>query len=286
MFPVSIGCVMVRKKESTDRQKFVSGSRGKYVVADMPEHSGRFLVEELVAEIRRTRPSATLVEIAGEYGESERNFRYYLKGNAMPLGKGRRFARRLRELHLAAVARLERRIQLHPRGDEAAELLRNARRAYEEGYETLAAALGERENIVTAERAALILKRTEVDTEVLAQEASRIRSRSVRLMLDLARSRNLFLTERPPPDELLGYWANCGGSPVAPSCARRTGRSRWRFRRSLSPFNSIVFWTPVLKLHAPPRRFRREFRRWREATDVVHAVAQAVGDSDPMECVA
>jgi hypothetical protein len=198
---------MVQKKESTDRSKFVSRSRGKYVVADMREQSGKFLVEQLVAELRRSRPATTLAWIAAEYGESVANFRRYLRGKPMPLAKGRRFARRLRELHLATVERLERLSRSHPRGNEAAPLLVDARRAYEEGYEVFTAALDEREDIVRSERAALVFKRTDANAEILAQESQRARLRYDRLMLELARSRNLFATEWPPPAERRKFWA-------------------------------------------------------------------------------
>jgi hypothetical protein len=181
------------------------GTRRPYVVADMPEGTGRFIVEQLVAELRRSRPRTTLTAIAGEYGESERNFRRYLKGNPMPLGKGRRFARRLRDLHFAAVATLERLSRLHPRAHDAAEPLRQAKQAFEEGYKVLRSALDEREDILTSERAFLLLKRTQADAATLEQESERTRSRYDRMALELARSRNLFVREWPPPCEVGRY---------------------------------------------------------------------------------
>jgi len=117
------------------------GTRGPYVVAVMPEGTGKFILKELVAELRRSRSNATLTAIADEYGESERNFRRYLKGKRMPLAKARRFARRLKELHFATIAALERLSRSHPKGREAAEPLRQAANAFQEGYAALSAAL-------------------------------------------------------------------------------------------------------------------------------------------------
>lgn len=194
------------------------GTRGPYVVADMPEGTGSFIVEELVAELRRSRPKTTLTAIADEYGESERNFRRYLRGKPMPLGKARRFARRLRDLHFAALDLLERIAQSHPRGQEATETLRKASVAFQEGYAALNGALDEREDIVSSERAALVLKRTQPDAKHLAEQSERTRSRYERLNLELARSRNVFGREWPPPCELAKYWACRGG--------RRSGTRR------------------------------------------------------------
>lgn len=177
-------------------------ARGPYVVADMPEGAGSFVVEELVAELRRSRPKTTLTAISGEYGESERNFRRYLKGKPMPLAKGQRFARRLRDLHFSALAPLARLSQSHPRGREATEILQKARDAFQEGYAGLSGALEERGDILRAERAALVLKRTQPDAEDLAHHAERMRSRYERMILELARSRNLSVREWPPPYKL------------------------------------------------------------------------------------
>lgn len=178
---------MVQKKESTDLSKFVRRTRGRYVVTTMPEPFGPFIAEELVAELRRRRPAATLEDIAADCGESFVNFWRYRKGKPVPLGKARRFTRRLRDLHFAAVERLERLAQSHPRGHQAAELLRTARRAYDEAYEGMAAALDEREDIVWTERIAAKLKRIQADAESLTQEYDRASLRLERLRLDLPR---------------------------------------------------------------------------------------------------
>jgi len=165
----------------------------------MPEGTGTFILEELVAELRRTRPKATLTAIADEYGESERNFRRYLRGKRTPVAKARRFARRLKDLHFAAVAALERHSQSHSRAQEAAELLREAKNAYEDGYTSLSVALDDHDDIVKSERAALPLRRAQADTETLARESDRTRSRYEQLKLSLASSRNVFAKEWPPP---------------------------------------------------------------------------------------
>jgi len=188
------------------------GTRGPYVVAVMPDGIGRFIVEELVAELRRARRRATLTAIADEYGESDRNFRRYLRGGPMPLGKGRRFARRLQDLHFALVAALERIAPSHSRGPEATELLRKTRDAFEEGYPALGAALNDCEDIVGSERAVLVLKRAQADAELLAQESERTRLRYERLKLQLANSLNVLVREWPPPCKLAGSWIYRSGS--------------------------------------------------------------------------
>lgn len=119
------------------------GTRGRYLTAAMPERTGRFIAEELVAELRRGRPKATLTTIAGEYGESERNFRRYLKGKSMPLGKGRRFARRLADLHIAAVIRLRALSALHPKQVQARQTLGEGLQAFNSAYTELQNALDE-----------------------------------------------------------------------------------------------------------------------------------------------
>src|SRR6266851_4796719 len=135
----------------------------------MPEDSGSFIAKELVEELRRSRPALTLTQIAGEYGESERNFRRYLKGNPMPLGKGRRFARRLKDLHLAAVTRLDALAQPHPRLHEAAEMLAKARHAFDAAYAFLATALDDLEAAVHQTR--LVKKGNAADGNVLLSES-------------------------------------------------------------------------------------------------------------------
>lgn len=166
------------KPNTPDRPKFNAPNRGPYFVAAIPERTARFIAGELVAELRRSRPDATLIEIGGEYGESERSFRRYLNGNAMPLGKARRFASRLRDLHFASVATLERFSRSHPRGHEAAEPLRSARRAFERGYPALSAALLEHEEIIRGDRVAAKLKRDRGDAESEAHRYERTRLRS------------------------------------------------------------------------------------------------------------
>jgi len=174
-------------------------TRGPYVVAVMPEGTGTFILEELVAELRRTHRKVTLTAIADEYGESERNFRRYLRGKRMPVAKARRFARRLKDLHFATLAALERLSESHSRGQDAAELIREAKNAYEDGYSGLSAALDEHDDIVRSERAALPLRRAQADAETLARESARTRSRYEQLKLPLASSRNVFAKEWPPP---------------------------------------------------------------------------------------
>lgn len=153
----------------------------------MPEQAGRFIAEELVAQLRRTRPNATLTAIADEYGESERNLRRYLRGNPMPLGKGRRLASRLRDLHRAFVALLEKISMTHARGAEAAEPLRNAKHAFLQGYAGLNAALLEHEEIVQADRLAAIRKLKRGTPEPLDQKYERTRLRYEQLRSSLAR---------------------------------------------------------------------------------------------------
>ena len=151
----------------------------------MPEDSGSFIAKELVEELRRSRPALTLTQIAGEYGESERNFRRYLKGNPMPLGKGRRFARRLKDLHLAAVTRLDALAQPHPRRQEASEFLTKARHAFDSAYDFLITALDELEDIIRQTRFAKELKRTQANAETLSKHSERMRLRNNRLGLDV-----------------------------------------------------------------------------------------------------
>ena len=160
----------------------------------MPGESGSFIAKELVEELRRRRPALTLTQIAGEYGESERNFRRYLKGNPMPLGKGRRFARRLQDLHFAAVRRLEQLGKPHPRRQEAAELLGKARRAFDTAYMVLTKALNDEEVIVQQTRFAKELKRIRRNTEPSANEGERIGLGNERSRLDLERLIDLFQT--------------------------------------------------------------------------------------------
>lgn len=156
-------------------------------MAAIPEQTARFIVRELVAELRRSRPDATLTTIGGAYGESERSFRRYLNGNAMPLGKARRFASRLRDLHFAAVTKLERIARSHPRGREAAEPLQNARSAFERGYPALNAALLKHEEIIQADRAAVKfrLDRGNAESEVQRSERTRLRYEQLRSVLAL-----------------------------------------------------------------------------------------------------
>ena len=177
----------MHKPEPPDRPKFNERARGQYFVAAIPEQTARFIVRELVAELRRSRPDATLTEIGGEYGESERSLRRYLNGNPMPLGKARRFAMRLRDLHFASVEKLERIARSHPRGGEAAEPLQNARHALERGYAGSTAALLEHEEIVQADRAAVIcrLERGNAESEVQRYERTRLRYEQLRSSLVL-----------------------------------------------------------------------------------------------------
>jgi hypothetical protein len=177
----------VHKPERPDRPKFNERARGKYFVAAIPEQTARFIVRELVAELRRSRPDATLTDIGGEYGESERSFRRYLNGNAMPLGKARRFAMRLRDLHFASVAKLERIARSHPRGHEAAEPLQSARRAFEHGYPALNAALLKHEEIVQADRVAVKfrLDRGNAESDVQRHERTGLRYEQLRSALAL-----------------------------------------------------------------------------------------------------
>ncbi|MFY9317526.1 MAG: hypothetical protein WAO95_18460 [Burkholderiales bacterium] len=177
----------MHKPKSPDRPKFNERPRGKYFVAAIPEQTARFIARELVAELRRSRPDATLTEIGGEYGESERSFRRYLNGNAMPLGKARRFASRLRDLHFASVTKLERIARSHPRGHEAAEPLQSARRAFEHGYPALNTVLLEHEEIVQADRAAVKfrLDRNNAESEVQRHERTRLRYEQLRSALVL-----------------------------------------------------------------------------------------------------
>jgi predicted transcriptional regulator len=176
----------VHKPKSPDRTKFNPGVRGRYFVAVMPEQAGRFIAEELVAELRRTRPNATLTAIADEYGESERNLRRYLRGNPMPLGKGRRLAKRLADLHQASVELLERISLTHPKVAEAAEPLQNAKRAFQQGYAGLNAALVEHEEIIQADRFAAIRKLKRGTPEPLDQKYERTRLRYEQLRSSLA----------------------------------------------------------------------------------------------------
>src|SRR5216684_4365021 len=160
----------------------------------MPEDSGSFIAKELVEELRRSRPALTLTQIAGEYGESERNFRRYLKGNPMPLGKGRRFARRLKDLHLAAVTRLDALAQPHPRRQEATEFLTKARHAFDSAYDFLITALDQLEDIVRQTRFAKELKRTQADAETLSKHSERMRLRNNCLGLDVEHLTGLIQT--------------------------------------------------------------------------------------------
>lgn len=177
----------MQKPEPPDRPKFNERTRGKYFVAAIPAPTARFIVRELVAELRRSRPDATLTEIGGEYGESERSFRRYLNGNPMPLGKARRFASRLRDLHFASVAKLERVARSHPRGHEAAEPLRSARRAFEHGYPAFNTALLKHEEIVQADRAAVKfrLDRANAESELQRRERTSLRHEQLRSALAL-----------------------------------------------------------------------------------------------------
>jgi len=105
----------------------------------------------------------------------------------MPLGKARRFARRLRELHFTSLAALERVCLSHPRGSEAANPLHKARIAFGEGHQGLDTAFEEREDIVRMERLALTLRRTQPHTAAHADLAERARFRCERLQLQLTK---------------------------------------------------------------------------------------------------
>ena len=179
------------QKPNNQPDKIHLKTRGWYLVATMPEQSGRFVAVELVEELRRSRPALTFTQIAGEYGESERNFRRYLKGKPMPLAKGRRFARRLRALHSDVVAKLEGVARQHAKGREATTFLAQARHAFDGAYSALRTMLDEIEAAVQRSRRAKVLHRMQLDAEAVSNESERAQDRHECLRSELVRVEDL-----------------------------------------------------------------------------------------------